>query len=88
MCLAVLSETLTLISSIFEQVANQKNALEGQKTGLERNLSSELINNKGKHSKQIAELQVRLEETVSDDLNSSLTIYCHCSLPHIQLSIL
>lgn len=46
-------------------VANQKTSLEKEKTDLERKLSSELIATEGKHSKKIAELQRRLEDTVS-----------------------
>ena len=46
-------------------VANQKTSLEKEKTDLERKLSSELIATEGKHSKKIAELQSRLEDTVS-----------------------
>ena len=42
--------------------ANKKTASESQKTDLERKLSSELIATKGKHSKTIDELQVRLED--------------------------
>ena len=65
---------LTIILTLFEQVANQETALESQKTDLERNLSTELINTKGKHSKQIADLQLRLEETVSGDYGLTYSI--------------
>lgn len=44
-------------------VANQKTALDSEKTDLERKLSTELIASKGKHSRTIAELQVRIEDT-------------------------
>ena len=44
-------------------LAKQKGELESQKTGLERQLSTNLIETKGKHSKTIADLQVRLQDT-------------------------
>ena len=56
--------TLTpgIVLPLINLQANKKSALESQKTDLERKLSSELIATKGKHSKTIAELQVRLED--------------------------
>ena len=44
-------------------VANQKTALESEKTDIERKLSAAFIETNGKHSKGIAELQMRLEQT-------------------------
>ena len=48
-------------------VANQKTSLETEKTNLERKLTNELVATEGKHSKKIAELQRRLEDTVSSE---------------------
>lgn len=43
--------------------ADQKTALESQKSQLENRLSEELIATKGKHSNTIAQLQERLDDT-------------------------
>ena len=60
-----LTQRIYEVESTLINVCNQKAALESQKAGIEREISTELMETKGKHNKKIAEIQVRLQETVS-----------------------
>ena len=62
-----LKERIHESETTLSMVANQKTSLEAEKIDLERKLSNELIATEGKHSKTIAELQCRLEDTVSSE---------------------
>ena len=54
------------VESTLFNVCNQKATLESQKADIEREISTELMETKGKHNyKKITEIQVRLQETVS-----------------------
>jgi len=54
------------VESTLINVCNQNATLETQKTDIEREISTELLETKGKHNyKKIVEIQVRLQETVS-----------------------
>lgn len=65
----LVDEKIKLTQRIYEvettlvKICNQKTNLEAQKSGIERELSAELMETKGKHNKKIAEIQVRLQET-------------------------
>jgi chromosome segregation ATPase len=60
-----LTQRIYEVESTLINVCNQKAALESQKADIEREISTELMETKGKHNKKIAEIQVRLLETVS-----------------------
>lgn len=60
-----LTQRIYEVESTLINVCNQKATLETQKADIEREISTELMETKGKHNKKIAEIQVRLQETVS-----------------------
>lgn len=60
-----LTQRIYEVESTLINVCNQKATLETQKADIEREISTELMETKGKHNKKIAEIQVRLQDTVS-----------------------
>lgn len=65
-----LTQRIYEVESTLINVCNQKVTLETQKADIEREISTELLETKGKHNKKIAEVQARLQETVSWSLSS------------------
>ena len=64
-----LTQNMYEIESALVTMCNQRIVLEAQKTDIERELSRELLETKGKHNKTVAEIQVRLQDTVSWDIS-------------------
>lgn len=60
-----LTQRIYEVESTLINVCNQKATLETQKADIEREISTELMETKGKHNKKITEIKVRLQETVS-----------------------
>jgi chromosome segregation ATPase len=60
-------------------VCNQQANLDAQTISIERELSRALLETKGKHSKKVAAIQVRLEDTVSSDFFVEFFRTCKCS---------